>query len=48
MCCQGDLVFSGKENGNIGTDSMSYAMFYWKKGYEGKPDLDWMYWEYDD
>lgn len=40
--------FFRKETGNIGTDATAYAMFYWKKGYEGKPDLDWMYWEYDD
>ena len=29
------------------TDATSYAMFLWQKGYEGKPELDWLYWDYD-
>jgi len=29
------------------TDALSYAMFLWQKGYKGKPELDWLYWEYD-
>jgi len=29
------------------TDATSYAMFLWQKGWEGKTELDWLYWEYD-
>ena len=29
------------------SDDTAYAMFIWQEGFEGKPQLDWMYWEYD-
>jgi hypothetical protein len=29
------------------TDATSYAMFLWQEGWEGKTELDWLYWEYD-
>lgn len=38
--------FSTKE-GRKTTDALSYAMFLWQKGWEGKTELDWLYWEYD-
>jgi len=37
--------FSTKDKGKT-TDAISYAMFYWRKEYEGKPELDWLYWNY--
>lgn len=38
--------FTTKE-GRKTTDALSYAMFLWKKGWEGTTELDWLYWEYD-
>jgi len=29
------------------TDALSYAMFLWQKGWKGKTELDWLYWEYE-
>lgn len=28
------------------TDTLSYAMFLWQKGYVGKPEIAWLNWEY--
>lgn len=33
-------------NGRKTVDSLSYAMFLWKKGFKGFPSIDWLYWEY--
>ena len=29
------------------TDALSYAMFLWQRGWKGKTELDWLYWEYE-
>jgi len=29
------------------TDALSYAMILWQKGWQGKTELDWLYWDYD-
>ena len=39
--------FSSSEDGKKTTDAMAYAMFLWQKGWEGKTELDWLYWEYN-
>ena len=39
--------FTTKE-GRKTTDALSYAMFLFRKGWNGKTELDWMYWNYDE
>ena len=39
--------FFTTKDGSKTVDALAYAMFLWQKGYEGKPELDWLYWEYD-
>lgn len=34
-------------DGRPTTDTLSYAMFLWQKGYEGKPEIDWLDWSYE-
>lgn len=34
-------------NGRRTTDAQDYAMFLWQKGYTGKTELSWLYWDYD-
>ncbi len=29
------------------SDDTAYAVFVWQEGFEGKPQLDWMWWDYD-
>ena len=29
------------------SDDTAYAIFIWKEGFDGKPQLDWMWWDYD-
>lgn len=37
--------FFSTKKGKDTTDTLAYAMFLWKKGFEGKTELDWLYWE---
>ena len=39
--------FFTTKDGSKTTDALSYAMFLWQKGWTGKTELDWLYWEYD-
>lgn len=34
-------------NGRRTTDAQDYAMFLWQKGFVGKTELSWLYWDYD-
>jgi SAM-dependent methyltransferase len=34
-------------NGRNTTDTLAYAMFLWQKGWEDKPEIDWLDWEYE-
>lgn len=34
-------------NGSHTVDAQDYAMYLWQKGYEGKTELSWLYWDYD-
>jgi SAM-dependent methyltransferase len=39
--------FFTTKDGSRTVDALAYAMFLWQKGWEGKTELDWLYWEYD-
>ena len=39
---------SDPENKRKTTDALSYAMFLWQGGWQGKTELTWLWWTYDD
>lgn len=45
VCSRRPSFFTSR-NGRHTTDTLAYAMFLWQKGYKGKPELDWLDWEY--
>lgn len=45
VCSRRPSFFS--VNGKHTTDTLAYAMFLWQDGYKGKPELDWLDWEYE-
>lgn len=44
VCSRRPSFFS--TNGKHTTDTLAYAMFLWKKGFDGKTELDYLDWEY--
>lgn len=45
VCSRRPSFFSTNEKHT--TDTLAYGMFLWQKGYEGKPEIDWLDWNYN-